>query len=88
MLRYIRDSAPPDMPQVPPPACPDASAPITMFSSSTLIRDVCLSLRDTRFFRIYHIIIVNSVCCSHAMVSGPTSKRPASDGGLVYVVCI
>ena len=26
--------------------------------------------------------IVNSVCWSHALVNGPTSKRPASDGGL------
>ena len=25
--------------------------------------------------------IVNSVCWSHALVKGPTSKRPASDGG-------
>ena len=32
------------------------------------------------FFSVYHII--NSVCCSHALVSVPTSKRPASDGGL------
>ena len=26
--------------------------------------------------------IFNSVCCIHALVCGPTSKRPASDGGL------
>ena len=26
-----------------------------------------------------HIIIVNSVCCSHTLVGGPTSKSPASD---------
>ena len=26
--------------------------------------------------------IVNSVCWSHALVNGPTSKMPASDGGL------
>ena len=36
--------------------------------------------------RSYNIIIVsshivNSVCWSHALVKGPTSKRPASDGG-------
>ena len=30
---------------------------------------------------IYHHI-VNTVCCSHAVVCRPTSKRPASDGGL------
>ena len=34
------------------------------------------------FFRISPYHIVNSVYCSHAVVSGPTSKRPASDGGL------
>ena len=28
----------------------------------------------------YHI--VTSVCCSHARVSGPTLKKPTSDGGL------
>ena len=28
----------------------------------------------------YHI--VNSVCCSHARISGPTLKRPTSEGGL------
>ena len=26
--------------------------------------------------------IVNSVCWSHALVNGPSSKMPASDGGL------
>ena len=26
--------------------------------------------------------IVNSVCWSHALVNGPTSKMPASDGGM------
>ena len=26
--------------------------------------------------------VFNSVCWSHALVNGPTSKRPASDGGL------
>ena len=31
-------------------------------------------------YQSYHI--VNSVCWSHALVNGPTSKRPASDGGL------
>ena len=35
---------------------------------------------------VYHRIrsdqIVNSVCWSHALVNGPTSKMPASDGGL------
>ena len=34
------------------------------------------------FFRVSSSQIVNSVCCSHALVNGPTSKRPASDGGL------
>ena len=34
------------------------------------------------FFRISLYHIVNSVCWSHALVNGPTSKRPASDGGL------
>ena len=34
------------------------------------------------FFRISSTHIVNSVCWSHALVNGPTSKRPASDGGL------
>ena len=33
------------------------------------------------FFRISSSHIVNSVCWSHALVNGPTSKRPASDGG-------
>ena len=33
------------------------------------------------FFRISSSYIVNSVCWSHALVNGPTSKRPASDGG-------
>ena len=30
----------------------------------------------------HHFFIVNSVCCGHSLVSGPTSKRPVSDGGL------
>ena len=34
------------------------------------------------FFRISSRHIVNSVCCSHALISGQTSQRPASDGGL------
>ena len=34
------------------------------------------------FFRISSYHIVNSVCCSHPLVSGPTSKRPSSAGGL------
>ena len=34
------------------------------------------------FCRISSYYIVNSVCWSHALVNGPTSKRPASDGGL------
>ena len=39
------------------------------------------SLSSSSF--VYHrLIIVNSVCWSHALVNGPTSKRPASDGGL------
>ena len=33
------------------------------------------------FFRTSSYHVVNSVCCSHALVSGPTSKMPASDGG-------
>ena len=33
------------------------------------------------FFRISSSHIFNSVCWSHALVNGPTSKRPASDGG-------
>ena len=33
------------------------------------------------FFRISSSHIVNPVCLSHALVNGPTSKRPASDGG-------
>ena len=37
---------------------------------------------DFFFFRISSSHIVNSVCWSHALVNGPTSKRPASDGGL------
>ena len=39
-------------------------------------------LRFLFFFRISSSHIVNSVCWSHALVNGPTSKRPASDGGL------
>ena len=35
----------------------------------------------TFFFRIYRLIIVNSVCWSHALASDPTSKRLASDSG-------
>ena len=34
------------------------------------------------FFCISSSHIVNSVCWSHALVNCPTSKRPASDGGL------
>ena len=34
------------------------------------------------FFRVSSYQIANSVCWSHALVNGPTSKRPASDGGL------
>ena len=37
---------------------------------------------DVFFVRISSSHIVNSVCWSHALVNGPTSKRPASDGGL------
>ena len=33
-------------------------------------------------FRVSSYYIVNSVCWSHALVNSPTSKRPASDGGL------
>ena len=33
------------------------------------------------FFRTSSYHIVNSVCWSHALVKGPTSKRPASDAG-------
>ena len=33
------------------------------------------------FFRISSPRIVKSVCWSHALVNGPTSKRPVSDGG-------
>ena len=33
------------------------------------------------FFRISSSRIFNSVCWSHALVNGPTSKRPASDSG-------
>ena len=36
---------------------------------------------ESSSFVYHHNHIVNSVCCSHALVSGPTSKRPASDGG-------
>ena len=34
------------------------------------------------FFRVSSYQIVNSVCWSHALVIGPTSKRPASDGSV------
>ena len=37
---------------------------------------------DVFFVRISSSHIVNSVCWGHALVNGPTSKRPASDGGL------
>ena len=33
------------------------------------------------FYRISSSHIFNSVCWSHALVNGPTSNRPASDGG-------
>ena len=33
------------------------------------------------FFRMSSYHIVNSVCWIHTLVNGPTSKRPASDGG-------
>ena len=39
----------------------------------------CLS--EIFFFRISSSHIFNSICWSHALVIGPTSKRPASDGG-------
>ena len=40
---------------------------------------------DCIFFLFCHVssyTIVNSVCWGHALINGPTSKRPASDGGL------
>ena len=34
---------------------------------------------------MYKSYCANSVCCSHALVCGPTLTRPASDGGLCTV---
>ena len=42
-------------------------------TSSLLLLLSCIIVSDQ---------IVNSVCWSHALVNGPTSKMPASDGGL------
>ena len=45
--------------------------------------DICTD-NNINFFFFFHISsshIVNSVCWSHALVNGPTSKRPASDDG-------
>ena len=38
------------------------------------------------FFRVSSDQIVNSVCWSHALVNGPTSKMPASDGGQLLMM--
>ena len=43
--------------------------------------DAAITQSSSSSFVYHHMIIVNSVCCSHALVSGPTWKRPASDGG-------
>ena len=41
----------------------------------------CMQNDSFFFYRISSSHIFNSVCWSHALVNGPTSKRPASDGG-------
>ena len=38
-----------------------------------------LSLSSSSF-ECHRLVLSNSVCWSHALVNGPTSKRPASDG--------
>ena len=48
-------------------------------STSSPIQDLS-SLSYIYILSSYHI--VNSVCCSHDLVSGPTPKRPALDDGL------
>ena len=40
-----------------------------------------LDKTEVFFYRISSSHIFNSVCWSHALVNGPTSKSPASDGG-------
>ena len=54
--------------------------------SSTHRASVSSSSSSSSFRRVYIIIssyyIVNSGFSSHDLVSGPTSKRPASDGDL------
>ena len=53
----------------------------------TRVRHSLVSAQSVRLLVSYIIIIiiiiiVNSVCWSHALVCGPNSKRPSSDGGL------
>ena len=62
--------------------------PCKMLSAGTMPFHLCLTPLPfllhslTCFiFRISSSHNINSVCWSHALVNGPTSKRPASDGG-------
>ena len=60
---------------------------LTIFMSSTCCStldppELSGTLNMMVFFRVSSYYIVNSVSWSHALVNGPTSKRPASDGGL------
>ena len=57
---------------------------LRVFSCNITPPQYCISVLThvhILFFRISSSHIVNSVCWSHALVNGPTSKRPASDGG-------
>ena len=46
-----------------------------------ILSNIYASWSSFFFYRISSSHIFNSVCWSHALVNGPTSKWPASDGG-------
>ena len=58
---------------------------LIVFDTARCSQDICFPSVDVpssyASFIYHRIIIVNSVCWSHALVNGPTSKRPASGGG-------
>ena len=72
-------------------AQPSAPATPALVSTTTTLVDITIccgwpyncviTLLLHFFYRISSSHIFNSVCWSHALVNGPTSKRPASDGG-------
>ena len=63
-------------------------------NSSTLLQSIPLSpaVRDSiSYYFVYHQYMFNTVYCTDALSSGPTSKKPASGGGLhsgqPFVMC-